>query len=376
MNIDRHNYEEFFILYLDNELTPEQRQRVDLFVQENPDLASELDLLIQSKLVPDGDIVFGGKEDLMKEDEQVSISLNNYEEWLLLYADNELSEHDKLKVEEFANKYPAVKTDLEIFHQTRLQPDNNIIFFDKESLYRTEEKVRVVPFNWKRIAAAAAILLTVGITATLLYNNNHTQTPPDGIAAGGQEKIVPLQKPVLSIKEDSATTLSLAENSAGKENKVAPESIDPVVAKKENGVKRKPAIEVREKLAPEQKEMAVVKEEKKTDNNLPKPTYNPNMKMVEEPAILASNTPDLREPLTNPKEIKPLNSVTSANAQPLYTSNTSSGANDEPEMEQSGRKNKLRGFFRKITRTFEKNTNIKATDDDDRLLLGGLAIKL
>jgi hypothetical protein len=312
----------------------------------------------------------------MKQDEQVSISLNNYEEWLLLYADNELNEHDKLKVEEFANKYPAVKADLEIFHQTRLQPDNNIIYFDKESLYRREEKVRVVPFNWKRIAAAAAILLTAGITAALLYNNNHTQTQSNGIAAGGQEKVAPLQKPAPSIKDDSATTSSLAENSAGKENKVAPESIDPVIARKENGVKRKPAIEIREKLAPEQKEMAVVKEEKKTDNNLPKPTYNRNMKTVEEPAILASNTPDLREPLTNLKEIKPLNSVTSANAQPLYTSNTSSGTTDEPEMEQSGRKNKLRGFFRKITRTFEKNTNIKATDDDDRLLLGGLAIKL
>jgi hypothetical protein len=43
----------------------------------------------------------------------------------------------------------------------------------------------------------------------------------------------------------------------------------------------------------------------------------------------------------------------------------------------NGKKNKLRGFFRKVTRTFEKRTNIKATDDDDdRLLIAGLAIKL
>ena len=40
------------------------------------------------------------------------------------------------------------------------------------------------------------------------------------------------------------------------------------------------------------------------------------------------------------------------------------------------KKNKLRGFFRKVTRTFEKRTNIDATDGDDRLLVAGLSIKL
>jgi hypothetical protein len=42
----------------------------------------------------------------------------------------------------------------------------------------------------------------------------------------------------------------------------------------------------------------------------------------------------------------------------------------------AGKKNKLRGFFRKVTRTFEKRTNIDPTDQDNRLLVGGLAIKL
>jgi hypothetical protein len=41
-----------------------------------------------------------------------------------------------------------------------------------------------------------------------------------------------------------------------------------------------------------------------------------------------------------------------------------------------GKKNKLRGLLRKVTRTFEKNTQVNATDENDRLLIGGLALKL
>ena len=58
------------------------------------------------------------------------------------------------------------------------------------------------------------------------------------------------------------------------------------------------------------------------------------------------------------------------------TVSTSADPGDDDFPDQPSRKNKLRGFFRKVTRTFEKNTNIKATDEDDRLLVGGLAIRL
>jgi hypothetical protein len=37
MNINRHNYEEFFILYMDNELGSEDRRLVEEFVQKHPE---------------------------------------------------------------------------------------------------------------------------------------------------------------------------------------------------------------------------------------------------------------------------------------------------------------------------------------------------
>jgi hypothetical protein len=65
MNISRHNYEEFFILYLDNELSIAERRMVEDFAEKNPDLKEEMDVLLQSKLVPNQNIIFKGKNELL-----------------------------------------------------------------------------------------------------------------------------------------------------------------------------------------------------------------------------------------------------------------------------------------------------------------------
>ena len=67
MNIDRHNYEEFFLLYVDNELSAPERNMVQLFVQQNPDLDKELQLLQQS-IVKQDEIIFEDKGSLLKEE--------------------------------------------------------------------------------------------------------------------------------------------------------------------------------------------------------------------------------------------------------------------------------------------------------------------
>jgi hypothetical protein len=65
--ITRHHYEEYFLLYVDNELSPAERHSVETFVEENPDLLEELDALRQCKLVPEHEVSFGSLEPLLKE---------------------------------------------------------------------------------------------------------------------------------------------------------------------------------------------------------------------------------------------------------------------------------------------------------------------
>jgi len=78
MNINRNNYEEFLLLYMDGELSAEIEQEVNIFLESNSDIKQEFDDLLNTKLQPE-DIAFGDISCLLKS-EEASISLNNYEE--------------------------------------------------------------------------------------------------------------------------------------------------------------------------------------------------------------------------------------------------------------------------------------------------------
>ena len=47
------NYEEYFILYMDNELSDEQKALVDAFLLAHPDLQAEFELLLSTQLTPE-----------------------------------------------------------------------------------------------------------------------------------------------------------------------------------------------------------------------------------------------------------------------------------------------------------------------------------
>jgi hypothetical protein len=64
--ITRQNYEEAFLLYLDNELSPADRLSVEVFVKENPDLQEEFETFRQCRLIPEDGPSFGNPAPLLK----------------------------------------------------------------------------------------------------------------------------------------------------------------------------------------------------------------------------------------------------------------------------------------------------------------------
>ncbi len=152
--INRNNYEEFFLMYVDNELPAYQRAEVEFFVEQNPDLQQEFETLKQAVLFTDDALMFNDKQSLLKMN--TGIGIDNYEEYFLLDIDGELNEKEHAEVEQFILLHPELQPQFTLLKQTVLEPEQ-ITFTDKQSLYRKEER-RVIPFTWMRMAVAAALI--------------------------------------------------------------------------------------------------------------------------------------------------------------------------------------------------------------------------
>jgi hypothetical protein len=365
--ITRHNYEEYFILYMDNELSEEQRRSVEAFVQLHPDLQDELDLLMQSKLQPDMSVSFEGKEELYFGNMN-GISLSNYEEWLTLYIDNELKPEERTAVEQFAAQHPAVAGELYILQQTKL-PAEEIVFPDKASLYRREEKTRRIA--WWKMAAAAAIL--AGIVGTVIIATNKNKKDTGGFAEAGnkQEKTVPVKNDSQPEQRQTPVIPDQAPIVDANDTKKSDQQIVSTINKVKDQ-QQSPKKDIRQQLVKDDKQkIDFVKQVQQENNDVVVDNYErPSKRYYSEYEVMPKT-------LTNP-------SASSSNPAVTYTRLDPSRNQIAPvdeviaavDDQQDGKKNKLRGFLRKVTRTFEKTTNISATDDDDRLLVGGLAIRL
>lgn len=381
MKINHHNYEEYFILYMDNELTPEDRRMVEDFVQQHPHLKEELNLLLQYKLVPDDNIVYPAKEELIQPNGSNTINLANYEEWLVRYTDEELSPEQRAETEQFIKENPFLEKELSLLAKTRLHPEE-IVFPDKSSLYRKEENVRPFVPRWWRIAAAAILILGIGLATFTILNKRAGSTSKDNMA----KKDVPAKntsEPVVNPETQKPDDIIIAQtpvqqnfkeensdnSSASAAYQASNKSSNETTAA-DNNTKNKVVQPV---INPEQRiEIPAIADnntKNQPSNNLPVPDENPYIKIDQPKNAIAQNNP--KESVNTENK-----NVTNKLASPSDIKQASYNDNDVAFGQPDGKKNKLRGFFRKLTRTFEKRTDIDPTDDDDKLLVAGLAIKL
>lgn len=380
MKINHHNYEEYFILYMDNELTPEDRRMVEDFVQLHSDLKEELNLLLQYKLLPDENIVYPAKEELIQPNGSNTINLANYEEWFVRYIDEELTPEQRTETKQFIKENPFLEIELSLLAKTRLQPEE-IVFPDKSSLYRKEENVRPFVARWWRIAAAAVLILGIGVATFSILNKRSGNISKDNMA----KKVVPennINEPVLNPESQKPDDIIIAQTPL--QNNFKEENSDNSSASAAYQASNKSSNEttvadnnstnkvIQPAKNPEQRiEIPVIADnntKNQPSNNLPVPDENPYIKLDQPKNTIAQN---------NSKEsVNPENkNVTNKSASPSDIKQASYNDNDVAFDQPDGKKNKLRGFFRKLTRTFEKRTDINPTDDD-KLLVAGLAIKL
>jgi anti-sigma factor RsiW len=368
MNITRHNYEEFFLLYVDNELSIVQRKAVEAFVEENPDLRPELVMLQQSILPADEPVMFMDKASLLRTSSAPNpVNDTNCEEYFILYADDELTNEQKDQVEQFVYRNPQHQTSFELFQQVRLMPASAVVFPDKYALYRSEEedKAPVVRMRWWKIAAAAVVLLLVGGTTWYTMtkgdkvqpgaNGEFAHTTPaikeqtqEGIAATSPDKVT---------APDQATTpaVDLTTNNQKDKKKDQPSLVVPLVKDKKtedfatvNNKERKNIeaprnIQEVPNVPQEEKNVPITDQDKeKTNKALASSTIGGTKKYDTEvtglPPTRIESKPSEDMAMNNPKKFDPTDDD-------LYPADS------------DNKKNRMRGFFRKVSRVFDKATN-------------------
>ena len=125
MNINRNNYEAYFLDYHEKTLQPEQVAELMVFLEANPDLKEEFDSFETFSLVHDN-ALFENKKALKKKEYKATERINsfNYEEWMVADMEGDLLLNQISEIKDFLKINPSARLEYSLFKKTRLQPDN------------------------------------------------------------------------------------------------------------------------------------------------------------------------------------------------------------------------------------------------------------
>ena len=185
MNINRDNYESFFVDFLEGNLKADQIDQFLDFLNQNPDLKEEMQLF-ECVSLPEEQIVFSDKKQLYKSSTDRKSGDQNR---AIAYLEGDLTSEDRKNFEEDLNRIPELKKEYDLYTKTRLIADSGIIYRDKKKLYR--KSGMVILMNWVS-RVAAVILLVLGI-GWLIQNENPTkqQTNNEAIAELKSKPVTP-----------------------------------------------------------------------------------------------------------------------------------------------------------------------------------------
>jgi hypothetical protein len=379
MNINRHNYENLFLLYVDNELSEAEKRAVDDFILKNADLKEELELLQQTVIKKEA-VVFGQKESLLKQE-----GITALQEKLLLFADNELAPDERKIIEARLETDKFAAAEWNLMKKTIGQPDTNIVFDDKRALYRTSGN-RVVGMKWWRAVAAAVILLGLGIWIGVALFSKSPKTNGHVESIAKEKNSRPVENPTnSSVKVNPIPDVSL-NNEQGvqplPQEKTLPTAI----------IKKAPDFENMnlQKGALKKEELVVTKNDqdlRKPENHLPKPVMEninklPGNKIetvIVQPKVtneirltneIKGNDREAVALVKNEKGIDQVKNITDRNLS-VTTNSLAQNASLPEEVnddrilylsEDKVRKSKVGGLFRKLKNVIDRAKGIKSGD--------------
>ena len=129
MNINRNNYESFFLDYFDESLNSEQEEQLFVFLSNNSDLKCEFDNFENFSLCIDK-ISFPNKKSLKKQ----LINKKNFNKFCIDKIEGNFSVREVRFFDDYLKKNPNSQQDFNLFKETILHPDLSASFENKQEL--------------------------------------------------------------------------------------------------------------------------------------------------------------------------------------------------------------------------------------------------
>ncbi len=172
MNINRSNYEAFFLDFLEKRLTDEQVNELMAFIVKNRDLEDELYCFENVVLEPES-LVFNAKETLKKQKLPVSLPTISFDELCVARLEGDLTPVQTADFDTYIAADKNLSYEYQLFTKTKLQLDESLVYDNKRQLkkFALWQNRRKVFFY--SMAAAASVVLLIGLY--LFVSNNKQQ---------------------------------------------------------------------------------------------------------------------------------------------------------------------------------------------------------
>jgi hypothetical protein len=354
--INLENYESYFMLYVDQELSKEEMEMVDAFLIIHPNLQQDFDLLMSTKL-PVESFSFN-KEELMAEHMQI----NAVEEDLLLYIDNELGADRKkiIELELASNKDYWMQ--YQLLAKAKLDATETIVYPNKEELYHRKGRVIAIQV-WMRVAVAIVVIAFLGI---LYFTRTKDVKPGESIAN-------------IQLKENHGKNLKTADpvQHVQQENQNVETVNDHLAASSQTNqiAKQDPVNRLNKRI-----------QKNNTDavNQQPKINNEPSVVNPNDDVMAYDDRPANRTTTTATIDVNLIDAQTAS----INGDRHSEGLNNSPvtsfltnrntiiDPEPDNHKGSFKGFLRKASRMIEKRTGFDPVNDNGELLIGVVAVKL
>ncbi len=169
IEINRNNYEEYFLDFLEGNLSPSENDLLMSFLNSNPDLKEELELLNE---LPEIRIeeTFLEKSSLKKPSSNVESNSDNFNELCIARIEGDLSKEASSEFDSFLEENDKRKKEFELFKLTKVKADHSVVFENKQKLKKSTFGIFLTKNRYSIISAAASVVIALALF-TLIPKN-------------------------------------------------------------------------------------------------------------------------------------------------------------------------------------------------------------